>query len=426
MKVLVIGSGGREHAITWRLKHSPSVSKVYCAPGNPGIGTVADCVNIGVMEFDKLLDFAREHQIDLTVVGPEVPLCAGITDFFKAAGMKVFGPSKAAAALEGSKHAAKEFMKKYNLPAAESETFYDAKSAREYVLRQFVSGKTSVVVKADGLAAGKGVVVAGSCAEALAAVEACFAGAFGEAGHCVVIEECLFGLETSVLALTDGTAIVPLASSQDHKCLEDGDKGPNTGGMGTCSPSPGFTPQLRTVIRQTILEPFLDGIREEGYDYKGIIFIGLMLTASGPKLLEFNVRFGDPETQVILPRLEGDFGEICRLTAEGRLSEAELSWSEKSSVCVVMAAGGYPETYRKGDVICGLGAADELGVTVFHAGTAFNEQGDVVTAGGRVLGVTALEDDMQTAIEKAYAAVKVIAWPDCTFRHDIGQKCFLD
>lgn len=424
MKVLVIGSGGREHAMVWALRQSPSVDKIFCAPGNPGIAASAECVDIPVTDLERLADFASDHQVDLTLVGPEVPLCAGISDVFKTRGLPVFGPSQAAAELEGSKERAKAFMEKYDLPTAYWEAFSDATSAKSYIIKEFASGKKAVVVKADGLAAGKGVVVAMSPTEATAAIEACFSGVFGEAGARVVVEECLFGLETSVLALTDGKTIVPLASSQDHKRLFDNDEGPNTGGMGTCSPSPGFTPELNAVINETILKPFLEGIQNEGFDYKGIIFIGLMLTDKGPKVLEFNVRFGDPETQVVLARLKSDFAQICKLTAEGRLAEAEIEWSEDCAVCVVMASGGYPENYVKGFPIHGLTEATETGAVVFHAGTAKNAKGEVVNAGGRVLGVTATGKEMRSAIANAYRAVDKISWEGVLFRRDIGQKSF--
>lgn len=426
MKLLVVGSGGREHALAWCLAQSPSAEKVYCAPGNPGIAKVAECVDIAVTDFHALAEFAQTNEIDLTVVGPEVPLCEGIADFFSERGLKVFGPSKAAAALEGSKDTAKAFMRKYNIPTADSETFVEAGKAKTYITHCFEHGAKAIVVKADGLAAGKGVIIANTLSDALSAVDTCFAGAFGEAGKKVVIEEFLEGLETSVLALTDGTAIIPLASSQDHKRLLDNDDGPNTGGMGTCSPSPGFSPELAADINEEILLPFLDGIREEGYDYKGIIFIGLMLTHQGPKVLEFNVRFGDPETQVVLARLESDFAQICMSTAEGRLAEADISWSENAAVCVVMAAGGYPEGYRKGDVIHGLDDAEATGAVVFHAGTAANAEGAIVTNGGRVLGVTATGNDITEAIANAYAAVGKITWDGAIYRKDIGQKSFLN
>lgn len=422
MKILVVGSGGREHAIVWKLKQSAQVEHIYCAPGNPGIGKIAENVNIAVDDLNGLATFAENNKVDLTIVGPEVPLCNGIKDVFNARKLTLFGPDKRGAALEGSKKVAKDFMDKYNIPTAKWASFTEEAPAKSYVVDAFSSGQKGIVVKADGLAAGKGVVVALSVTDAIEAVESCFQGTFGEAGKLVVIEECLFGFETSVIALVDGNRIVPLASAQDHKRLLDGDQGPNTGGMGTCSPAPGYTQAMADAIQQEVLVPVLNGLRAENYDYKGVIFIGFMMTESGPRVLEFNVRFGDPEAQVILSRLQGDFAEICMLTAQGRLNEAQLSWDKTPAVCVIMASGGYPEKYQKGHVITGIEDAEAHGIAVFHAGTSFNEKGEIVNSGGRVLGVTARGNTMIEAIHNAYAGVEYIHWDNVVFRHDIGKK----
>ncbi len=422
MRILVIGSGGREHAIVWRLAQSETRPEIFCAPGNPGIAELAQCVDIGVSDLEKLADFAQNEKIDLTIVGPEVPLCAGITDVFKARGLAVFGPDGRGAALEGSKKVAKDFMDKYKIPTAKWASFTELSPAKSYVVNAFASGEKGIVIKADGLAAGKGVVVAMSVTDAIEALESCFNGAFGEAGKLVVIEECLFGFETSVIALVDGKTIIPLASAQDHKRLLDGDQGPNTGGMGTCSPAPGFTAEMSEEVRKEVLLPFLQGVQEEGYDYKGVIFIGFMMTDKGPKVLEFNVRFGDPETQVIMARLQGDFAQICKQTVEGNLKNAQISWDDRSAVCVVMASGGYPDAYTKNHPITGLDNAKETGAVVFHAGTSLNDKGEIVNTGGRVLGVTAWGDTMVDAIQHAYQAVDCIAWDGAICRRDIGKK----
>ncbi len=421
MNILVVGSGGREHTICWKLNQSNLVNKVYCAPGNAGIELDFECVNIGVEEYDKLAKFAKNNNCELTVVGPEVPLCGGIVDFFNEQGLKVFGPSKEAANLEGSKVFAKNFMNKYNIPTATSADYTNEKDALEYIENQFSNGIEGLVVKADGLAAGKGVVVALDKQTALDAVENCFKGSFGNAGYKVLIEECLIGEEASILALTDGNVIKSLASSQDHKRLKDGDEGPNTGGMGAYSPAPVVDDKLMETIQKEVLDNFLKGINAENLDFKGIIYAGVMVTKTGIKVLEFNVRFGDPETQAVLMRLESDLAEIMLKTAEGKLEETELKWSEDTAVCVVIASGGYPAKYAKGFEITGLKEASEKGAIVFHAGTSLQE-GKIVNTGGRVLGVTAKGCDIRKAIENVYDAVEKISWKDSFYRKDIAYK----
>jgi phosphoribosylamine--glycine ligase len=420
MKILVVGGGGREHALCWKLADGRDVEKIYCAPGNAGTAEVAENVPIGVDAIDDLAEFAAEKGIDLAVVGPEAPLCAGLADALDARGIRVFGPKKAAAELEGSKAFSKDFMERHGIPTAKAAVFHNRPDAEKYVSDEYAAGR-AVVVKADGLAAGKGVVVAETAEEALAAVETCFSGKFGAAGEVVVVEELLRGEEASILALTDGKTILPLASSQDHKRVGEGDTGPNTGGMGAYSPAPVVTDELMAEINEKVLGRFLEGLKKDGLDYKGVIYAGIMATADGPKVLEFNVRFGDPETQAVLTRLESDLADAMMKTAEGRLDEVELAWSAEPAVCVVMAAGGYPGSYRKGDPISGLAEAAETGAVVFHAGTKLDD-GNVVTAGGRVLGVTAKGADIRTAVENAYAAVEKISWNGAFFRRDIAKR----
>jgi phosphoribosylamine--glycine ligase len=415
MNVLVVGGGGREHALVWKLAQSPLVETIYCAPGNPGMAGVE---SVPVTGIEALCTFAASHRVELTMVGPEAPLCDGIVDAFRARGLRIVGPDRRAAQLEGSKAYAKAFMEKYGLPTAACGVFHDAQAALDYVRAQGVP----IVVKADGLAAGKGVVVATTLAEAEAAVTACFAGAFGDAGKTVVVEECLVGEEASILALTDGKTFVPLASSQDHKRVGDGDTGPNTGGMGAYSPAPVVTELLWETIRRDILARFVEGCRQEKLDYRGVIYAGVMVTAQGPKLLEFNVRFGDPETQAVLMRLDSDLAEALVATADGRLDRVQLSWSNDPAVCVVMASGGYPGAYAKGKEISGLEAAAATGAVVFHAGTARNAAGRIVTHGGRVLGVTARGPTLRAAVDKAYAAVQCIRWDGACFRRDIAHR----
>lgn len=420
MDVLVLGGGGREHALCWGLKRSPQVGKLYCAPGNPGIAKIAECVDIPLSNLEGLAAFASSHNVALTVVGPEAPLCDGVADVFRAKGLAVFGPAKAAATLEGSKDFSKSFMVKHGIPTAEYRTFEEAAPAAAYVRERFAAG-VKVVVKADGLAAGKGVIVADRAEEALQAVEDCFAGAFGKAGRKLVIEERLEGEEASILALIDGKSIKALASSQDHKRLLDGDLGPNTGGMGAYSPAPVVDAKLMAEVDRLVLQPFLKGIQRDGLDYRGIIYAGVMVTKAGPKVLEFNVRFGDPETQAIIPRLESDLAEVLLKTATQRLSEVDLKWSSDPAVCVVMASGGYPGAFEKGNRIGGVDEADASGATVFHAGTALKD-GVLVNAGGRVLGVTARGGDVAAAIANAYKAVGKIHWKDAVYRKDIARR----
>lgn len=421
MKVLVVGSGGREHTISWKLAQSEMVDKVYCAPGNAGIALDVECVDIGVTELDKLVKFAKENEIGLTVVGPEVPLCEGVVDLFIEQGLKVFGPGKSGAELEGSKSFAKDFMNKYNIPTARSKVFTSEQPAIDYVNAEFDNGEKGIVIKADGLAAGKGVFVALNRDDAIAGIKECFSGSFGESGYRVLIEECLFGEEASILALTDGKTIIPLASSQDHKRLLDGDCGPNTGGMGAYSPAPVVDEALMAKVDDEVLQRFLKGIQEEELYFRGIIYAGIMVTEKGIRVLEFNVRFGDPETQAVLYRLESDLADIMLKTAEGRLDEVELKWSDEMALCVVMASGGYPGSYEKGYEITGIEDADALGAKVFHAGTSLVD-GKIVNTGGRVLGVTAKGSDIAKARENAYAAVEKINWTDVFYRKDIAYR----
>ena len=423
--VLVVGSGGREHALVWQLKRSPQVGKVFCAPGNAGIAADAECVDIKVNELEKLADFAQQHKVDLTVVGPEAPLCDGIVDVFQARKLAIFGPDKEAAQLEGSKDYAKRFMVKYGIPTAQSETFEDADSACEYIEKQFAAGKKGIVVKADGLAAGKGVLVAENLTGAVDFVrEECFGGAFGAAGTKVVIEEMLTGEEASILALVDGKTIVSLVSSQDHKRIYNNDLGPNTGGMGAYSPAPVVTPEVAERVEKEILQPFLKGINEEKLNFRGVIFCGLMIENDIPKVLEFNVRFGDPEIQPVMRRFEGDWYDVLRKVVDGKLADAELKWSKDAAISVVMASGGYPGKYAKGFPISGLEQAAQTGAVVFHCGTA-KKGGEIVTDGGRVLGVSATGRTIREAIMAAYYAVPMIQYDNVFYRNDIGRKALV-
>lgn len=418
MNVLVIGGGGREHAFVWKISQSPLVNKIFCAPGNAGIAQLAECLPIDPADVEALLAAANERKIDLTVVGPEAPLVAGVVDAFEKAGHRVFGPRKVAALLEGSKVFAKNFMARYGIPTADFKVFEEAGEAREYIANHV----DACVVKADGLAAGKGVIVAGSKEEALAAVQQIMVDkAFGSAGDKIIIEELLEGEEVSILAFTDGNTIVPMVSSQDHKRVYEGDKGPNTGGMGAYSPAPVYTEDIHEIVVRDILKPVVSGMSAEGVRYQGVIYAGLMLTEQGPKVLEFNVRFGDPETQPVLFRLETDLVEIMEAVVEGRLHEVDISWSEQSSVCVVLASGGYPGYYEKGKTIHGLDVPPEEDVFVFHAGTAI-EEGKIVTSGGRVLGVTARGGSVKDALEKAYGCIKDINFDHMYYRRDIGYR----
>jgi phosphoribosylamine--glycine ligase len=419
MKVLLIGSGGREHALAAQLKKSPRLTELYCAPGNPGIGALARLVNIAAEDTAGLKAFALQNKIDLTVVGPETPLTLGIVDEFAAAGLKIFGPSKAAARLEGSKEFAKKMMKKYKIPTAAYEVFDDAQKALEYVYMS----RFPVVIKADGLAAGKGVTVAGSLVEARRAINAALKDkVFGEAGARIVIEEFLAGEEASLLAFCDGRNFAPMVSAQDHKAAYDGDKGPNTGGMGAYSPAPLVTAEILERVSASVFRPLLDGMAKEGAPYSGVLYAGLMIAADGPRVVEFNCRFGDPETQVVLPRLKTDIVDIIEACLAGRLDAVNIEWTAEAAACVVLAADGYPGKYEKGREISGLDSAAALpGTFVFQAGTALID-GRLVTNGGRVLGVTALGADIKTAVKNSYKAAELITFPGLHKRKDIGQK----
>ncbi|UCD34721.1 MAG: phosphoribosylamine--glycine ligase [Nitrospiraceae bacterium] len=419
MKVLVIGGGGREHALVWKLSQSPRVDKIYCAPGNAGISEIAECVDIRTDDAEALLDFVKYNWIDLTVVGPEAPLTAGIVDAFVKEDRRIFGPDKRGAQLEGSKIFAKDFMRKYGIPTAEYKTFSSYLQAGEYVRLK----GAPIVVKADGLAAGKGVIVAGTVEEALEALKMIMKDrAFGDAGGRVLVEECLQGEEASFMVLTDGKTVVPLATSQDHKRIFDGDRGPNTGGMGAYSPAPVVTEALREEIMKDIIGPIMNGLSRERITFRGVIYVGIMVCDGRPYVLEFNVRFGDPEAQPILMRLNSDFFDLLKATAEGRLSEVVVRWKKESAVCVVLSSKGYPGPYEKGIPIRGLDSfRNDNNVMVFHGGTALNG-GVVVTAGGRVLGVTALGTDIKAARDNAYQAVERIRFEGMHYRKDIGDK----
>jgi phosphoribosylamine--glycine ligase len=419
MKILIVGGGGREHAIAWKLAKSPKVEKMYCAPGNAGIAEVAECVNIGVMEFDKLVAFAKEHEIDLTVVAPDDPLAAGAVDAFEAAGLRAFGPRANAAILEGSKAFSKDLMKKYGIPTAAYETFNDPEKALAYL----ETAKMPIVLKADGLALGKGVLICKDLEEAKAGVRTLMMDKqFGSAGDEIVIEEFMTGREVSVLSFVDGKTIRIMTSAQDHKRAKDGDQGLNTGGMGTFSPSPFYTPQVDAFCREHIYQKTVDAMKAEGREFKGIIFFGLMLTADGPKVLEYNARFGDPETQVVLPRMKNDLVDLFEACIDGTLDQIDLEFEDNAAVCVVLASAGYPEHYEKGFEIRGLeNFKDRDGYYVFHAGSKFDEQGRVVTNGGRVLGVTATGTNLKEARANAYKATEWIDFDNKYMRHDIGH-----
>ncbi|RUM41637.1 MAG: phosphoribosylamine--glycine ligase [Desulfurobacterium sp.] len=418
MKVLVIGSGGREHALVWKLAQSSKIEKVYGAPGNPGIAQIGECVNISPTDIKGLADFAEKEGIDLTVVGPEAPLVAGIVDEFKSRGLKIFGPSKEAAKLEGSKAFSKEMMKKYGVPTADFEVFDNPEKAKEYIKEK----GAPIVVKADGLAAGKGVVVAQNIEEALEAIDKIMIEkVFGDAGNRVIVEDCLVGEEASYLVVTDGENFIPLATAQDHKAVFDGDKGPNTGGMGAYSPAPVLSEEMEKEVQEKVIKPILRGMREEGHPFKGILYAGLMITEEGPKVLEFNVRFGDPEAQVILRRLKTDLVDVCQSIIEGKLID-NLEWIPETAICVVLASKGYPGKYEKGKVITGIEEAEKIdNVVVFHAGTAVKD-GKLVTNGGRVLNVTALGKDIVEARGNVYKAIEKIHFDGMHYRKDIGLK----
>ena len=419
MKVLVIGSGGREHTIVWKLSQSKKVSKIYCAPGNGGIPEIAECVPIKVMDFEALTAFAKENQIDMTVVAPDDPLAAGAVDAFEAVGLRAFGPNKAAAIIEGSKAFSKNLMKKYNIPTANYEVFENSADAINYIKSQ---NQFPVVVKADGLALGKGVIIAETLADAEKAVhEIMDDKVFGAAGGKVVIEEFITGPEISVLAFTDGKTLRPMVSAQDHKRAFDNDKGLNTGGMGTFSPSRVYTPELAEECMEKIFIPTMNAMNTENRKFKGVLYFGLMKTADGVKVIEYNCRFGDPETQVVLPRLKSDLYEIFDAIIDERLDEIEIEWDNGAAVCVVLASGGYPQKYSTGYEIDGLCQAESLGALLFHAGTKL-EDGKILTAGGRVLGVTATGENLDDAISKAYHFLKPISFKDMHYRTDIGIK----
>ena len=418
MNVLLIGSGGREHALALALARSPRLARLFAAPGNPGIAEVATLVDVAVTDHAAVIAFCRKADIELVVVGPEAPLVAGLVDDLEAAGIKAFGPKKEPARLEASKAFTKELCVEAGIPTAAFARFTTAAPAIAYIKAQ----GAPIVVKADGLAAGKGVVVAATIAEAIAAVEACFAGAFGDAGAEVVIEECMVGEEASFFALTDGTHVVPLATAQDHKRVFDNDEGPNTGGMGAYSPAPVMTPDLVERTMTEIVRPTVATLARRGTPYAGVLYAGLMITAEGPKLIEYNCRFGDPETQVLMPRLTSDFLELALATAEGRLADVTPTWRSEAALTVVMAAKGYPGSYASGSEIRGIDKAQQIpGVTVFQAGTRRTD-GKLVSSGGRVLNVTALGETVAAAQARAYEAVSRINWADGFCRSDIGAR----
>lgn len=417
MKILVVGGGGREHALIWKIAQNPRAEKIYCAPGNGGISQLAECVDIAATDIEAMVAFAKEKAIDFVVVAPDDPLALGMVDAMEAAGIRAFGPNKAAAIIEASKAYSKELMKKYHIPTAEYEIFSDYNAAKEYV----ETCKIPVVLKADGLALGKGVLICMTREEARAGLKTIMEDkAFGSAGNTVVIEEFLEGPEVSVLTFCDGTTILPMESAQDHKRALDNDEGTNTGGMGTFCPTPKYTAEMRRRVEEEIIVPTMHALNKEGRKFKGVIFFGLMLTKDGPKLLEYNARFGDPEAQSVLFRMKNDLLTILEAVVDERLNEIQLEWEPGAAVCVVMASGGYPGSYEKDKEITGLEQVDE-DVMVFHAGTKL-EDGKFRTAGGRVLGVTARGRDMEEAREKAYANVKKIHFDGAHYRTDIGIK----
>ena len=419
MKILIVGSGGREHAIAWKVSQSPLAEKIYCAPGNAGIAEVAECVDIGAMDFDRLAAFAKEKEIDLTIIGMDDPLVGGIVDVFEAEGLRVFGPRKNAAILEGSKAFSKDLMKKYHIPTAAYETFDDPEKAEEYLK----TARFPIVLKADGLALGKGVLICNTLEEALEGVKTIMLDKkFGSAGNHMVIEEFMTGREVSVLSFVDGKTIKTMASAQDHKRAKDGDQGLNTGGMGNFSPTPFYTKEVDDFCQKYIFQPTVDAMAAEGREFKGVIFFGLMLTEDGPKVLEYNARFGDPEAQVVLPRMENDMVEVVEACIDGRLDQIDLKFKEDAAVCVVLASDGYPVAYEKGLPIRGLERfRGKDGYYVFHAGSKFGEKGEVLTNGGRVLGVTALGKDLKEARKNAYEAVDWVDFDNKYYRHDIGK-----
>lgn len=421
MKILVIGGGGREHALAWKISQSPQVEKVYCAPGNAGIAQVAECISLKVDDISGIVDFSKNEKIDLVVVGPELPLTLGLVDALNKEGIKAFGPNKLAAELEGSKAFSKDLMKKYDIPTASYGVFTDAMSAKNFAREM----KGPWVVKADGLAAGKGVLICSTLEETDAAIDQVIVGrSFGSAGDRLVLEEFLDGEELSMMAFCDGNTIVPMVSAQDHKRVFSGDKGPNTGGMGAYSPAPVLTDELYQQVQEEVLERTMKAMAQEGRVFKGILYAGLMITKDGPKVLEYNVRFGDPETQVVLPRLESDIVDIMLAVHDGTLENTIPQWNKKACVTVVMASGGYPGEYIKGHPIKGLTdvSSDAL---VFHSGTTL-QNGEVVTNGGRVLAVTALGQDIKQAVDNAYQRINHISFKDAHYRDDIAYRAFLD
>lgn len=418
MKVLIVGSGGREHAIAWKVAQSPRAEEIYCAPGNAGIEEYAQCVDIGAMEFEKLADFAQEKGIDLTIIGMDDPLVGGIVDVFEDRGLRVFGPRKNAAILEGSKAFSKDLMKKYGIPTAAYENFDDPQKALDYL----ETAKFPIVLKADGLALGKGVLICNTLQEAQEGVRSIMMDKkFGSAGNTMVIEEFMTGREVSVLSYVDGKTIKTMTSAQDHKRAQDGDQGLNTGGMGTFSPSPFYTKEVDEFCKSHIYQATVDAMAKEGREFKGIIFFGLMLTKDGPRVLEYNARFGDPEAQVVLPRMKNDILEVMEACVDGTLDQVDLQFEDNAAVCVVLASDGYPVSYEKGYVIRGLeNFKDKDGYYVFHAGTKKTDKG-IVTNGGRVLGVTAKGKDLKEARANAYEAVKLVEFDNKYYRHDIGK-----
>ena len=422
MKVLVVGGGGREHAIVRKLKESRGVTKLYCAPGNGGIAMDAECVNIAATDIDAMVRFAEKEQIDYVVVAPDDPLAMGMVDALNAAGIPAFGPNKAAARIEASKAFSKDLMKRYHIPTAAYEVFDDADKAKAYVKEK---NRYPVVIKADGLALGKGVLICETEEAAMNAINSMMCeGAFGASGSRVVIEEFLTGPEVSVLSFTDGKTVVPMISSMDHKRALDGDKGLNTGGMGTIAPNPYYTPEVAKVCMETIFRPTVEAMAAEGCPFKGCLYFGLMLTPDGPKVIEYNCRFGDPETQVVLPLLESDLLAVMQAVTNGTLADCEVKFSDKSAACVILASGGYPEAYEKGKAIAGLasGQPENGGAVVYHAGTKQELHGALVTAGGRVLGVTALAPSLKEAIDAAYIAAENITFEGAHMRRDIGAR----
>lgn len=419
MKVLVIGGGGREHAICWKLSKSPKVDELYCAPGNAGIAEVAKCVDIGVMDFEKIADFAKKEAFDLVVVGPDDPLAGGIVDVLEEKGLRVFGPRKNAAILEGSKAFSKDLMKKYGIPTAAYETFDTPEAALKYL----ETTPAPIVLKADGLALGKGVLICNTREEAKEGVKTLMLDKqFGHAGDRIVVEQFMTGREVSVLSFVDGKTIKIMTSAQDHKRAKDGDQGLNTGGMGTFSPSPFYTKEVDEFCRKYIYQATVDAMKSEGREFKGIIFFGLMLTADGPKVLEYNARFGDPETQVVLPRMKNDIVDVFEACVDGTLDQIDLQFEDNAAVCVVLASAGYPEHYEKGKKITGLeNFKDKDGYYVFHAGSKFDAEGNILTNGGRVLGVTATGKDLKEARANAYKATEWVNFENKYMRHDIGH-----